>query len=77
MDADIEQREQKLAATRQAKDTIAAKAQELKLEQRFYKERTHFIDTAQTHETQSLQTALSALQGLGKSTAPTDPPTGD
>lgn len=77
MEADIDQREQKLVETRQAKDTIAAKAQELKLEQRFYKERTHFIDTAQTHETQSLQTALSALQGLGKPTAPTDSPTGE
>ena len=66
MATDINQREQKLAGTRQAKDTIAAKAQDLKLEQRLYKERTHFIDTAQTHETQSLQTALNTLQVLGK-----------
>jgi len=77
MESDINQREQKLAATRQAKETIAAKAQDLKLEQRLYKERTHFIDTAQTHETQSLQTALSTLQGLGKPTVRTDPPTGE
>jgi hypothetical protein len=66
MEADIAQREQKLAATRQAKDAITAKAQELKLEQRFYKERAHLIDTAQTHETQTLQTALNTLQALGK-----------
>lgn len=77
METDISQREQKLAATRQAKDTIAAKAQELKLEQRLYKQQTHLIDTAQTHETQSLQTALSTLQNLGKPTAPTDSPTGE
>ncbi len=66
MESDIQQREQKLAATRQAKDTIAAKAQELKLEQRLYKERTHLIDTAQTHETQGLQQSLTTLQSLGK-----------
>ncbi|PSB33928.1 hypothetical protein [Stenomitos frigidus] len=77
MESDIDQREQKLVETRQAKDAVAAKAQELKLEQRFYKARAHFIDTAQTHETQSLQETLSTLQALGKPPEPNPFTTGD
>lgn len=70
MQRDIEQREQKLQQTRRAKTAITAKAQELKLEQRLYRERANQISVTQTEETQALQDALSTLQGLGKSTTP-------
>lgn len=76
MQKDIEQREQKLQQTRRAKNAVAAKAQELKLEQRLYRERANQVSTAQTEETQALQTALDVLQGLGKSTGPTASTTG-
>ncbi|WP_088889821.1 hypothetical protein [Leptolyngbya ohadii] len=69
MQRDIEQREQKLQQTRQAKNAVVAKAQELKLEQRFYRERANQVGSAQTEETQALQDALSTLQGLGKPAA--------
>lgn len=67
MDADIYQREQRLKATRSAQGKVAAKAQDLKLEQRLYRDRARDIDTAQTTETQTLQGAVKALQDLGKS----------
>ncbi len=69
MQRDIEQREQKLQQTRQARNAVVAKAQELKLEQRFYRERANQVGSAQTEETQALQDALSTLQGLGKPAA--------
>ena len=67
MDADIKAREQRLKATREAQNKVAAKAQDLKLEQRLYRDRTRDLDTAQTDETQALRDTVSALQTLGKS----------
>jgi hypothetical protein len=67
MQADIEQREERLQKTRRAKDAIASKAAELKIEQRLYSERARQIDTTQSLETQSLQDALGLIQALGKS----------
>lgn len=66
MESDIRQREQRLKATRDAQGKVAAKAQDLKLEQRLYRDRARDIDTAQTSETQALQDAARALQSLGK-----------
>ena len=66
MDIDIEKREQRLKATKAAQNKVATKAQELKLEQRLYRDRAKDIDSAQTDETQSLQDAVKALQSLGK-----------
>lgn len=66
MQRDIRLREQKLQQTQQAKDQIAQKANEFKLEARLYKERTSMLATAQTAETTSLQDALKTLQSLGK-----------
>lgn len=66
MDADIQQREQSLKATKDAQSKVAAKAQDLKLEQRLYRDRARDIDKAQTSETQALQDAVRALQNLGK-----------
>ncbi|MBD0270115.1 MAG: hypothetical protein ICV77_17700 [Cyanobacteria bacterium Co-bin8] len=68
MDADAAQREQRLKLTRQAKEQVSTKAQELQLESRLYRERARIVDTAQTAETDALQQALAALQGMGKST---------
>jgi negative regulator of sigma E activity len=67
MESDIQQREQRLNQTQQAKHQIATKAQELRLDQRFYQERTRNLDTALSAETQELQTAFADLQKLGKS----------
>jgi hypothetical protein len=67
MQSDLEQREDKLNQTRKAREVIANKAQELKLETRLYQERTHQVDTAQTQETEALQEALHILNRLGKS----------
>jgi hypothetical protein len=67
METDIQQREQRLNQTQQAKHQIATKAQELRLDQRFYQERTRNLDTALSAETQELQTAFADLQKLGKS----------
>jgi hypothetical protein len=63
---DIAAREQRLEKTRQAQQAVAAKAQELSLEQRLYKLQTGQLDQAQTGETTALADALSALQSLGK-----------
>ncbi len=68
MERDIQQREQKLQQTRQAQKAVAVKAQELKLEQRLYRDRANQVSAAQTEETQALQEALTTLQSLGKST---------
>ncbi|MGG6242568.1 hypothetical protein ACQ4N7_28485 [Nodosilinea sp. AN01ver1] len=70
---DIAAREQRLRATKQAQGTIAAKAQELALEQRLYRLQTAQIDQAQSDETTALADALAQLQSLGKpSAAPAD-----
>lgn len=65
-DADIQAREQRLNQTRQAKEQIATKAAELKLEQRLYKLQTTQLDTQLSSETQDLQQQLQLLQKLGK-----------
>ena len=66
MDADIQTREKRLQQTRAAKGKVAAKAQELKVEQRLYQYRTRDLDTAQTSETRILQDSIVALQNLAK-----------
>jgi hypothetical protein len=66
MDADIRAREERLQKTREAQGKVAAKAQELKLESRLYRDRTRDLDMAQTAETRALQDAVVALQSLGK-----------
>ncbi len=67
MKGDIAQREQRLNETRKAKDTIAAKAAELRLESRLYQLQTSVLDKSVTAETTALQEALAQLQTLGKS----------
>lgn len=69
MQTDIQQREQKLDDTRKAKDQIATKAQELKLESRLYQMQTDTLDKAVSQETSALQDALDTLKNLGKSEA--------
>jgi hypothetical protein len=64
--ADIAAREQRLLRTKQAQQAVAAKAQELSLEQRLYKLQTGQLDQAQTDETSALADALTQLQSLGK-----------
>jgi len=75
MEADIAIRERRLKATRTAQNKVATKAQELKLEQRLYRDRAKDLDTAQTDETSALQDAVTALQNLGKPQVPQDGPT--
>lgn len=72
LDSDIAAREQRLKATKQAQGKIAAKADELRLEQRLYRLQTSQIDQAQTEETTALADALSQLQSLGKPSAATE-----
>ena len=69
--ADIAAREQRLQRTKQAQQAVAAKAQELSLEQRLYKLQTGQLDQQQTDETTALADALTQLQSLGK---PADEP---
>jgi len=71
MDSDIKAREERLKRSRAAQKKVAAKAQDLKLEQRLYRDRARDLDTAQTEHTQSLQDALQSLQALGKPAADT------
>jgi hypothetical protein len=66
LQADIKAREARLAQTRQAQDAIAAKAQELQLDQSNYRLQTARLDQAQSKETQALAANLEALQALGK-----------
>ncbi|MEM9005750.1 MAG: hypothetical protein AAGE59_19775 [Cyanobacteria bacterium P01_F01_bin.86] len=66
MEADIQAREQRLKKTRVAQGRVVAKAQELKLEKRLYRDRARDLDTAQTSETEALQGAIQSLQNLGK-----------
>jgi len=72
MEADIAAREQRLKATRTAQNKVVTKAQELKLEQRLYRDRAKDLDTAQTDETSALRDAVTALQNLGKPQTPQD-----
>lgn len=72
MDADIKAREEQLKKTRAAQGKVSAKAQDLKLEKRLYRDRARDLDTAQTTETDALKDAISALQALGKPQAPQD-----
>ena len=67
---DIDRKQQKLNDTRKAKDLVTARVQELKLEQRFYREKNTQISTAQTEDTQALQDLAALLQKLGKPSAP-------
>ena len=73
LQADIKAREARLAQTRQAQDAIAAKAQELQLEQSNYRLQTARLDQAQSKETQALAANLEALQRLGKPNATASP----
>ncbi|MEL6137853.1 MAG: hypothetical protein AAFR58_23600 [Cyanobacteria bacterium J06627_28] len=77
MGADIKAREQRLKVTQTAQNKVAEKAQELKLEQRLYRDRARDLDVAQTEQTQSLQESLKSLKSLGKPpSATTDGATG-
>jgi hypothetical protein len=67
--ADIAARQQRLEKTKQAQDAIAAKANELSLEQRLYRLQTQQLDQAQTEETKALAANLAQLQSLGKPAA--------
>ncbi|PZO36919.1 MAG: hypothetical protein DCF17_16640 [Shackletoniella antarctica] len=67
--ADIAAREQRLQRTKQAQQAVAAKAQELSLEQRLYRLQTGQLDQQQTDETTALADALAQLQSLGKPAA--------
>ncbi|HEY9763478.1 MAG TPA: hypothetical protein V6D07_13185 [Trichocoleus sp.] len=66
LDQDAAARETRLLQTRQAREAVTAKAQEMQLEQRLYRERARAVDAATTAEAQSLQQALTHLQSLGK-----------
>ena len=66
MCSDLEQRERRLQETHAAQKKVAEKAQELKLEQRLYRDRARHLDATQTEQTRDLQAAVEALQGLGK-----------
>lgn len=70
MGSDIESREEKLNQAIEAKKQIDAKAQELRLEQRLYRDRTKDIDSQLTAQTNDLQIALEQLANLGKSQSP-------
>ncbi|MBI4739879.1 hypothetical protein HY772_10205 [Candidatus Woesearchaeota archaeon] len=66
MNGDLQRRQQELQQTATAKDAIAQKAQELKLESRLYQQNANAIDQAQTQATTQLTTALEALQAFTK-----------
>ncbi len=68
--SDIADREQRLARTKQAQAKVAAKAQQLALEQRLYCLQTAQLDTATTEQTTALAEALAQLQSLGKPAEP-------
>jgi hypothetical protein len=67
--ADIAEREQRLARTKQAQAQVATKAQQLALEQRLYRLQAAQLDAATSDETSALADALAALQSLGKPAA--------
>jgi len=66
MQSDIVLRQQRLAATQQAKNAIAAKTQQLQLEARIYQMESQGLDTALTNETQQLSEHLQQLNSMGK-----------
>lgn len=66
MESDIEARSAKLNQAIEAKKQIDAKSQELRLEQRLYRDRTKSIDSQLTSQTNDLQVALEQLASLGK-----------
>jgi len=66
MQSDIVLRQQRLAATQQAKNAIAAKTQQLQLEARLYQMESQGLDTALTNETQQLSEHLQQLNSMGK-----------
>ena len=66
METDLDNRKAKLNQTKQAKDSIAAKAMALKLQQQRYQEKAYRIDSEQSDQTDSLKEALELLQALGK-----------
>jgi hypothetical protein len=67
--ADIAEREQRLARTKQAQAQVTARAQELALEQRLYRLQAAQLDSTTTQETTALADALAQLQSLGKPAA--------
>lgn len=73
MNADIQQRRQKLQTTQQAKDAVAQRRQKLELEARLYQLQTQQIDEALSEETSELQEQLAELQRLGKPVAESSP----
>jgi len=69
MQQDIIQRQQRLAATQQAKQQIAAQAQTLQLEAAIYKMQSQGLDTELTNETNLLTEQLRQLNSMGKPAA--------
>ncbi|MBW4661080.1 MAG: hypothetical protein KME15_20590 [Drouetiella hepatica Uher 2000/2452] len=66
MNGDLHRRQQELQQTASAKEAVAQKAQELKLESRLYQQNAGAIDQAQNQATAQLSTALEALQSFTK-----------
>jgi len=69
MQQDIIQRQQRLAATQQAKQQIAAQAQTLQIEAAMYKVQSQGLDTELTNETNLLTEQLRQLNSMGKPAA--------
>lgn len=69
MDQDVESRQKRLSDTVKAKEAIAAKKQQLELEARLYQLQTNQLNAQTSKETADLQSALVALQNLGKPAA--------
>jgi hypothetical protein len=68
MQSDIEQKTQKLDATVQARQKVNEKLQDLRLEKRFYQERSGQVAREQNRATTDLQNLAALLQALGKPT---------
>ena len=66
MAQDIQQRQEKLNQTKQARDAIAAETQELTLEARLYQLQRELVDGQLTEETQQLTDELGKLQRFAK-----------
>lgn len=64
--ADLDNRKQRLEATRAAKEEAAAKVRDLKLEARLYELEAGLVDNNLNRETQALIKEVSTLQQLGK-----------
>jgi hypothetical protein len=69
MEQDLQQREAKLQATRNAKRQIQDKARTLQLQQQSYQDRSWILNQTTTQETADLGDALAGLQALGKPVA--------